>query len=332
MNSKQFILRLFAAALTSLAFAVACGSQRLDAGRDVPRGLLPVDARSPVILSNDGCGNWQGLYAVLFSNGSGPALAGIAVHSSTYADDIDANLASWQSFVSSARASGLRDIPEPTVSVSVPLVRPNDGDIDLTTPNQSQGARLIVEASSRLALPNRPLVVVTGGRLTDVADAYLLDHSVADRVVVVAALGSIAGQSAAMGLPNGELDVWADWIVAQRFRYVQVSAFYDPTTDVPSPALSKLPDNALGDFVAAQQPNITNTPTMADQVSIIAVALPEFVVDVQLVAPSDPVDTTAGPTLKPADGGHVWLVTRVDSSLATARLWQMLQDPKTFAP
>ena len=35
-----------------------------------------------------------------------------------------------------------------------------------------------------------------------------------------------------MGIPNGEMDPWADTIVAGRFRYVQVSAFYDQLTDV----------------------------------------------------------------------------------------------------
>ena len=40
-----------------------------------------------------------------------------------------------------------------------------------------------------MSLPWRPLVVVTGSRLTDVADAYLMDPTVADRVVVVSALG-----------------------------------------------------------------------------------------------------------------------------------------------
>ena len=74
--------------------------------------------------------------------------------------------------------------------------------------------------------------MLAGAPLTDVADAYLVDHSVVDRVVVVAALGELAGPNGIMSGPNGDLDAWAGWIVAQQYRYVQVSAYYDQTGDV----------------------------------------------------------------------------------------------------
>lgn len=319
-------------ALAPLLLAAACSGQTLDAGSDTPHGLLPVDERNQVIISNDGCGNWQGLYAVLFSKTGGPTLAGITVNASTYASNLEANITAWRNLVTAARASNLRDIPDPISSISSPLARPADGDIDTTVANGSEGAHLIVDVSSRLGLPNRPVVVVAGGRLTDIADAYLLDPTVKDRVVVVAALGTVTAKGGVMGAPNGELDPWADWIVAQRFRYVQVSTFYDPTTDIPSSRLSSLLKNPLSDFIAAQQPNVTSTLTMADQVSIIAVGLPQFVVERKRVAP-DPngaFDPTAGPALTPDENGQIWLVPRIDSALANAHLWQMLQDPKTF--
>jgi hypothetical protein len=312
---------------------VACSDRTLDAGSDIPRGLLPVDQRNQVIISNDGAGNWQGLYAVLFANSGGPPLAGIIVNSSSYATDLNANVAAWQNLVAAARASGLRGIPDPTTSVGAPLVRPASGAIDATAPNGSDGARLIVDVSARLSLPYRPVVVVAGGRLTDVADAYLLDPGVKDRVVVVAALGSTTASGGIMGAPNGELDPWADEIVVQRFRYVQVSTFYDPTTDIPSSRLPELPANPLGDLVAVQQPSVSSTPTQADQVSIIAVGLPQFVVAVQSVTQDLTVafQSSTGPTLVGvATGGTGLLVTSIDSGLATTRLWQMLQDPTVF--
>jgi len=324
--------RIAGRALVLALLTSACGSETLDAGSDVSHALLPVDPRNPVILSNDGTGNWQGLYAVLLSSTGGPSLAGIAVGTSSYATDLNANLSAWQELVTAARASGLRDIPEPTASVSVPLTRPADGNLDTTTPNGSEGAHLIVELSSSLSSSNRPLVVVAGSRLTDVADAYLLDATVTDRVVVVAALGSGSSEGGVMGAPNGELDPWADWIVAERFRYVQVGVFYDTTADLPSSELAQLPMNPLGDLVAAQQPAITNNPTRADQVSILAAALPEFVVAVERVEP-DPAgvfDTTTGPRLVPNANGPVFLVTEIDATVAGARLRQMLEDPKTF--
>jgi hypothetical protein len=32
----------------------------------------------------------------------------------------------------------------------------------------------------------------------------------------------------------------------------------------------------------------------------------------------------------PDTNGHDWLVTSVDATLANARLWEMLEDPKTY--
>ncbi len=145
--------------------------------------------------------------------------------------------------------------------------------MDDTTPNRSEGARLIVDTSTRLSLPYRPLVVVTGGRLTDVADAYLVDPTVTERVVVVSSLGKTSASGGAMAAPNGEMDPWADAIVTARFRFVQVSAYYDQLTDVPAARLSELPSNPFGSWIAAKQPKIWNLDEAADQVSIAAVGV-----------------------------------------------------------
>jgi hypothetical protein len=188
-----------------------------------------------VILANDsGTDNWFGEYAMLLANSGGPKLAGIIVNPSSYAPNLATSVAAWDQMIAAARESGLRNIPDATASAGEPLVRPANGLIESTAPNSSAGANLIVDLSARLSLPWRPLVVVTGSRLTDVADAYIMDNTVVDRVVVVSALGGAGGGGGAMGWPNGELDPWADWIVGQRFRYIQVNGFYDHAVIDPS--------------------------------------------------------------------------------------------------
>src|SRR6266700_2288065 len=62
----------------------------------------------------------------------------------------------------------------------------------------------------------------------------LVVATVTDRVVVVSSLGSTTSTGGGMGSPNGQGDPWADVIVTSRFRYVQVSAWYDQLTDVPT--------------------------------------------------------------------------------------------------
>jgi len=317
----------------ALALAAMGCMETRDLGSTVPHGRLPVDERNPILLLNDGPDdNWQGEYAVLLANSGGPALVGIVVNTSPGWQDLDANIAGWRGLVAAATASGMAGIPDPTTSIGAPLVRPASGQIDDTAPNRSEGARLIVEKSARLSLSYRPLVIATGGRLTDVADAYLVDRTVTDRVVVVSSIGSTTASGGAMAAPNGEMDPWADAIVTARFRFVQVSAFYDQLTDVPASRLSELPANAFGDWIAAKQPKIWNLAEAADQVAAVAVGIPSFATKVERVAAAAPVGAgaTAGPDLVADPNGAAWLVTESASAEATGRFWNALLDSKTY--
>ena len=314
-----------------LAFGlVALGCmETVDVGSTVPHGSLPVDARNPIILANDGAfDNWQGEYAILLAASGGPKLAGIVVNASSAWPDINANIAGWRGLVTAARTSGIRDVPDPIASIGSPLVRPADGQFQSTAPNRSEGARLIVDTSLRLSLPYRPLAVVTGGRLTDVADAYLMDPTVTDRVVVVSSLGTVTAAGGAMSNPNGEMDPWADAIVTKFFRFVQVSSFYDQQLmDVPSSRLADLPANPFGDWIATKQPSIWGLSQAADQVGVIAVGIPTFVTAVERVSTTSIVaaGAAAGPDLVSDPGGADWLVTQTTSAAATSRFWQALR-------
>jgi hypothetical protein len=318
----------------TVALAAAGCTETFDAGATKPHGLLPVDERNPVVMLNDSSyDNWHGEYAVLLANGGGPRLAGIIVGTSPNATDIGANVADWRKMVAAARASGLANIPDPIESIGAPLKRPADGDIAATVGNRSAGALFIVEESARSSRPYRPLVVQAGGRLTDVADAYLIDPTVVDRVVVVASLGTLSPSGAVMDPPNGEMDPWADSIVTSRFRYVQISAFYDQLTDVPAARLSELPANALGAWIATKQPGIWEVAEASDQVGIAAVGIPGFVTSVVHASAAAPVaaGATTGPALTTDPEGPLWLVTGVAGQIATARFWELLRDPATFA-
>lgn len=324
------------AALLSLSpLAVSC-DRNLNAGKDVPHGPLVVDERNPVIVSNDGWSdNWSGEYSVLLANTDGPPLLGIIVSASRYWDDLTANTNGWRDFVTAARAGGLKGVPDVTASPSTPLDAPSDGRISSTVPNKSPGASLILELSQQ-STPWRPVVILAGTRLTDIADAYLMDATVADRVVVVALLGGMSGSRALMTGPNGDLDPWADWIVAQRFRYIQITAGYDQSADVTADDVPNLPKNKFGDWMAAKRSKLLSLATASDQAVVLTVALSQFAAT---VVPCKP-DLSAGfnsppgqgpPLVPAANGNSCWVVTNINARLAQARLWQMLLDPNTFS-
>jgi hypothetical protein len=321
-------------ALVVAVIGISCMETR-DLGSTVPHGRLPVDERNPVVLMNDNAfDNWQGEYAILFANGGGPNLVAIIVNTSGPWPDINANISGWRDMVAAARAGGLRNVPDPISSIGPPLARPDDGQPASTTPNRSEGARVILDAAARLSLPYRPLVVLTGGRLTDVADAYLMDPTITERVVVVSSLGSTTPSGGAMGPPNGEMDSWADTIVTANYRFVQVSAFYDQLSDVPASRVPELPSNPFGDWIAAKQPKIWDLPQAADQVAVMAVGMPSFAVAVERVSVAAPLarGATTGPDLVADPNGPAWLVTQSASAGAVQRFWQILGSPATSAP
>lgn len=308
------------------ALTVAACTETLDAGHNRPHGLLPVDERNPVILYNDAeHDNWFGEYALLFANVGGLPVKGLIVTSSNYWVDLNANIAEWKDLL--AAATGLKNVPSVTPSAAPLLKRPADGIIDSTVPNDSEGANLILSLSRRFAEPARPLVVIGGTRLTDLADAYLIDHTVVERVVPVASLGGYSAPTATMDKPNGESDPWADWIVAHKFQtYVQVSAFYQQTSDVTATDVATLPPDPFGDWMMKKQAGILNAPQASDQVAVLSVAVPEFALEVKRfsVDPAATPDTVYGPSLSPDPTGNVWVVTRIAGPVAKSRLWDLL--------
>jgi hypothetical protein len=308
----------------------------LDAGRD-EAGLLPVEEHRPVILDNDNWSdNWAGENAFLLANSGAMKLVGLIVNASKYWPDLSANLAGWTNLVNTARSVNLKNIPDITVGASATLKVPGDRKIDSTLPLHTEGAQLIVDVSQQLYLPGQPILVVTGSQLTNLADAYLIDPTVVDRVVVVSSLGSHVDPMTVMTGPNGDLDPWADWIVAQRFRYIQIAVRYDQAADVTEADVPNLPANRFGLWMKAKLPKLSTWDTAADQLAVLAVGLPKFVTEVKRSTP----DTSGGfnskpgqgPPLVPSTTGDAWVVTQVEASLARQQLWDMLRNQKIFAP
>jgi hypothetical protein len=320
------------AAVMALGPLIAACDESFDAG-SLSHGDLPVDQRNPIVLLNDSVyDNWQGEYALLLANNGGPKLEGIVVGTGGIWSDSGTNMGGWMALLKAAKSSNM-NIPELIPSGDPPLKRPTNGEIDSTVPNDSYAANFICQTADRVSLPYRPLVLVTGGRLTDVADAYRVCPRVKDLVVVVSSLGKSSSQGATMDDPNGEMDPWADSIVTAKFRYIQVSAYYDQTADVPDSRLEELPpNNTFATWIKTKQPKISGLDRASDQVAVAAVGIPEFVVHVKHVSAGGPVaaDAKVGPVLTEAPNGPLWLVDQSAGSLAAGRFWKLLHDPKTF--
>ena len=112
-----------------------------------------------------------------------------------------------------ARQSGLRNIPDPVPGCDRAFAQPKSGKIEDTKLIRSKGSDLIV-AEAKKASPQKPLLVFVGGPLNTVANAYLTDPSIAERMVVF--MTDLRGY-------NGK-DPWANYIVATRCKLINYGA------------------------------------------------------------------------------------------------------------
>ncbi len=95
---------------------------------------------------------------------------------------------------------------------------PSSRRIRDTVPFKTPAGFKIVEEALKCTARN-PLVVIVGGRATCVADAYLINPKIADRVVVAEYLDHLGGDGHLPGYNIVE-DMWAANIVLKNFRVI----------------------------------------------------------------------------------------------------------------
>ncbi|MEO0331910.1 MAG: hypothetical protein AAF223_09515 [Bacteroidota bacterium] len=93
------------------------------------------------------------------------------------------------------------------------LAIPSSGKIEDTEPIDIDGSQLIVSEAKK-ASSEQPLAILTGGQLTSVANAYLLDSTISDRVIVLGLFGAPEIDY------NANLDAWAWTIILAKMKVV----------------------------------------------------------------------------------------------------------------
>lgn len=150
--------------------------------------------------------------------------------------DLDEQVAAGNRQLRSANLAGFRGIPTVVRGAAAKLSLPASGRIEDIAPSPSAGSDLIV-AEARKATPEKPLLVVVGGPLTTVAQAYLTDPSIAPRMVV-AGVFSFNIQSS---------DGVANYLVAKKCRFVQWGRNYIWVGQGDSARLQEIPSTRMGE-------------------------------------------------------------------------------------
>jgi len=181
-GKKKLIIMLLASAMTLAA-----------------RAQLILHQPVPVVITNDFCGDADGLYALahqlLCTSADVRGIVGTHLGGQTPWSAQGKMTATELSVKRAEEVVGLLGM-QGKVRIAAGAESPL---ADAKVPIASEGARLIVE-EARKCSPEQPLYVTVGASLTDVASAWLMDPSIADRIIVV----WIGGQEYPFGHPFPE--------------------------------------------------------------------------------------------------------------------------------
>jgi hypothetical protein len=300
-----------------LAFSVSC-ILHISCSEPVK---LPYDHNNAVIYDND---SPEDVYTdeILFALHTQGLiqLRGIITTNGGWRDDWDDSdfiaehmIAAREDLVGKARRSGMTDLPEPTRGPKIEVK-----DTTLNTP----GARLIVQLVREA---NKPLVFICGGPVTALADAYLLDASIRDKVVV-AWNGDQTWNSEARPFLK------ATEIVMQNF----VCVLFDNGNKakwpvVPKEKLPQLPDTELSRFMIDKKLPHVKLPGSrdVDTGSVIPLITPHYVTGVKRLRW---VGRTADGRFQFEEdpNGRIWRVTKTNQTVATKAWWRLMTDPKSY--
>jgi len=291
---------------------------------------LPYDASCPIVCVNDGAPDHLDDYLMVLASAGDIDLRGIVTSISVAPFNPYVTWEARQQIYKSrlagvqyARKSGLSRIPDPIAGPVRHLERPPSGKIEDTRPITSPATQLIL-TEARLTTPEHPLVVVAGvGPLTPVADAVLLDPSIADRVVVTLATGQTLMNLGDYGTWS---DPWAAYIVVQRFRTYVVPMLV--SLQVTAAKLSELPDTEYRRWMA------TKNEADGDIQAALSLLRSDYVVRTQRMAfdrwAPDGIPPHDIPKLKDDPAGNVWFVTQVNGPAGEEEWWRAIKNPAAW--
>ena len=303
---------------------------------------IPFDKNCPVIYDND---DHRDMYTdeYLFSLASAGSinLKGIITSYSGDKNEYDLFVTGRQQIIDKARQSGLINLPDATAGPFISLLRPKSNHIEDTPSLNSAAGQVIVHAAMQ-ASPEKPLVIIAGGQLTAIADAYLQEPQIADRVVVCGIFGTLHETY------NAGLDSWAWAIVIRKFRCVSIS---DSEDDAPyshvflkgRPLTGKLrisqdlengviPSTSFYIWMLEKHHPVHPPVYMekdGDTPAAIPLMRPDYLTGVERWRCTG-IDDNGKPVVVPDSNGSLYLMINADPYVATKEFWRAIEETKTW--
>ena len=317
--------------LTLLLMAGGCSNETL-----VQPAQLPYDNSNPVIYDNDWTNDYVDWYLMALASAGDIQYVGISTSSSVApynrympADALALEQQRRSNIVHMGRSSGLRNIPDPVPGSYGPLVRPASGRLRDTVILDSPGSRQIIKAA-HVTEAGKPLLVIVGGPLTTVANAWLMDPSIADKIIVAWFDNYNRGM---IGF-NGWSDGWAAYIALQHLRLVQFTNDSKPYAQVPKSRLMQLPESPAKEYMLASTPDVLDPQGDVDGPPAIPLMRKDYVVSAKRVSFGGwhRRDGHSMPLFRDDPDGRAIVVTGVNQDVATQEWWRAIENPDAWHP
>jgi hypothetical protein len=301
---------------------------------------LPFDNTCPIHYDNDEVSDtFTDFYVMTLASAGKIRLSGMSTSMPVdlgfaTSEDYERMARDRNTVVALARKSGFLGIPDPVRGVKGRIYKPAPGRIEDTKPNGSAGGWAIVK-EARKATPEKPLVVVVGGPVSVVADAYLLDNSIADKVVVLW-FGGYAPETNSMGEYQAWLDPWASYIVVMKLRLVAIPGGLGGVAVPRSKILSDLPDTPLRQCMYdLNHPQFKHVDYDGDAPAAIPLIHPDYIQKTKRVSFSHWLSYQEKdvPAYKDDPKGNVLVaINGSGDKFATEKWWQDMADPAAWNP
>lgn len=297
-----------------------------------------------ILYTNDGDIDAYGIeYAMALASAGEINLVGIVADcgSGTGGNDPAPYMKTWvygkreyDDIVGKARRSGMVNIPNPVAGSHWALECPGSGKISDTIPIDTPGSRLIIEKANE-ATPENPLYIVTGGPLTSVADAYLLNNSIADKIIVI----SVLGDEEKMSGYNAAIDYWATYIVLEKLQSIQCQETkYLPVVFKADLLVGDIPDTELRRFMVHKNPYGVNIEGKGcDTAPLLSLMCPDYIIETKTVSFDHWEPASSGstgydkmPVFRDDLNGITTIIVSANVDIGTVEWWRVVENPDAY--
>jgi len=177
---------------------------------------LPIHKSELVIYDNDDHRDvYTDEYLLSLNHSETVNLIGIITTYAPSKSEYELFIEGRKQLIRTSEQSGLKNLPKLFPGTNSRLEQPPSNRIEDTQTLDLEASEFIVKQAHR-ASNEAPLVIISGGQLTTIANAYLMDTTIADKIIISGLFGVKAIDY------NAGLDAWAWKIVLSKFRVLAI--------------------------------------------------------------------------------------------------------------